>query len=254
MLQWQNTDFCPNAVHRSLQQRASMREGPADPSVSTADFQMASAVMLSKRTGWKSLSTTSVLKRTSVCGGSGCGLWCLCWDRGVLRTSHSPLGTLGWEGQWDCDVSAGTGDKGDIAELHKEGRGQCEVQTSKEHKWPLYFTSQSPKETAGCPCMFTTPTVTGSPEDILQSDSSLEIKPLQGALRINRKMVCGQDSTPLWSLCNRVCPGGCCSESCYDLASTVASEASCQVKNTRTHLHASSIKLKNTGPDKSPHI
>ena len=46
--------------------------------------------------------------------------------------------------------------------------------------------------------MFTTPTVTGSPEDILQSDSSLEIKPLQGALRINKKTVCGQDSTHMW--------------------------------------------------------
>ena len=29
-------------------------------------------------------------------------------DIGFLRTSHSPKGTLGWEGQWDCDVSAGT--------------------------------------------------------------------------------------------------------------------------------------------------
>jgi len=27
---------------------------------------------------------------------------------GVPRTSCSPLGTLGWEGQWNCDVSTGT--------------------------------------------------------------------------------------------------------------------------------------------------
>ena len=77
------------SVHRSLQQRASMREGPADPSVSTADFQMASAVMLSKRTGWKSLSTTSVLKRTSVCGGSGCGCLSLRMSRTVFPDSST---------------------------------------------------------------------------------------------------------------------------------------------------------------------
>ena len=40
--------------------------------------------------------------------GRTVGLWCLCWDMGVPRTSYSPKGTLGWERQWDCDVSAGT--------------------------------------------------------------------------------------------------------------------------------------------------
>ena len=29
---------------------------------------------------------------------------------GSLEEIPSPLGTLGWEGQWDCDVSAGTWD------------------------------------------------------------------------------------------------------------------------------------------------
>ena len=42
-------DFSPNAVHRCLQQRASMPEGPAEPSVSGADLRIASVVMLSTR-------------------------------------------------------------------------------------------------------------------------------------------------------------------------------------------------------------
>ena len=35
-------------------------------------------------------------------GDFGMGRTVVCWDMGVLRTSHSPKGTLGWEGQWDC--------------------------------------------------------------------------------------------------------------------------------------------------------
>ena len=72
-------DFSPNGVHRHLQQRASIPEGPAEPSVSRADLQIASAVMLSNRTGWKSLLAVamSVLKMTSECGGSGCGCFSL---------------------------------------------------------------------------------------------------------------------------------------------------------------------------------
>jgi len=35
-------------------------------------------------------------------------LWWSWWDMGVLRTSHDPLGTLGWEGQWDCGSLGGT--------------------------------------------------------------------------------------------------------------------------------------------------
>jgi len=30
------------------------------------------------------------------------------WDMGILRTSHGPLGTLGWEGQWDWGGLDGT--------------------------------------------------------------------------------------------------------------------------------------------------
>jgi len=30
------------------------------------------------------------------------------WDMGVRRTSNGPLGTLGWEGQWDCGGLGGT--------------------------------------------------------------------------------------------------------------------------------------------------
>ena len=49
-----------------------MPEGPAEPSVSRADLRIASVVMPSNKTGWKSLLTeaVSVLKMTSGCGGS----------------------------------------------------------------------------------------------------------------------------------------------------------------------------------------
>ena len=59
MAEHSSLDFSPNPVHRCLQQRASMPEGPADPSVNRADFRISSAVMVSKRTGWNPVHQSS---------------------------------------------------------------------------------------------------------------------------------------------------------------------------------------------------
>lgn len=100
-----------------------MPEGPAHPLVSRADFQIASAVMVPKRTGWKSLSTMLVLKRTSGCGGSGCG----CLSFGMSRTvfpdsSHNII-----QSQWPCLCFFGTKLQGcsDFPFHHQIGKFAC---------------------------------------------------------------------------------------------------------------------------------
>ena len=63
-------DLCPNAVHSLLHIIAVTPEGPAEPVVSSADFRMASGVILSKTMGWK-LSPGVSLTIASAFTGSG---------------------------------------------------------------------------------------------------------------------------------------------------------------------------------------
>ena len=108
---------------------------------------------------------------------------------GVLRTSHSPKGTLGWEGQWDYDVSGGTQESKrhpivprglwDVLTGLRNGDGKSGQHSHIQRKlWcsqlPATLTSkQSPSRWLGNPrrTLLTSSTLSSQPSTVLPANS-----------------------------------------------------------------------------------